>query len=407
MYRPLLIEQGYKKIFSASSQIARAFWEKFPTETISRPVVLCEASMDDITSNNHIYTVTTNRYLKFLCKILNKLGLGKYVYFPDISSLWAFKSKRKVCKIAEDTQVSYVHSIGQMFSSHLIALRLKKKTGIKWIAQFNDPWVENESLSQNPILRYLHAKFERRVADNADVIIHNNTSIIDSWKLRYGPEIMSKIRLVPLSYNIPDLPALVESKHTDKVVISHIGSCYGDRDPMPFIRAAESFVSKYPELGSSLVVNFIGLLSNDVKDYISSHKLDFIHTFSIDVPNNIMHFYDETDIFLAIDLNINESKFFPSKLMTYYYYRKPILGISNDKSVLSQELLSTGHYNYTFEDIEGLEQYLCMITNDIKRVNSFDKEKWKEFTFESVCYKYEVIVNQLMSNVDTNEPGCE
>ena len=48
-----------------------------------------------------------------------------------------------------------------------------------------------------------------------------------------------------------------------------------------------------------------------------------------------------------------------------------------------------------------------MITNDIKRINPFDKEKWKEFTFESVCHKYEEIVNQLMCNEDTNEPGCE
>ena len=83
--------------------------------------------------------------------------------------------------------------------------------------------------------------------------------------------------------------------------------------------------------------------------------------------------------------------------MTYYYYRKPILGISNDKSVLSQELFSTGHYNFTFDDIEGIEQYLWMITKDIKRIKPFDEEKWKEFTFESVCQKYEDIVNYLMS----------
>lgn len=407
MYRPLLIEHGYKKIFSASSQIARSFWEKFPIESILRPVVLCEDSLDDILSENVIYTVSSSRYLKFIYRILNKFGLGRYVYFPDIASLWAHKSKRIVCKIAKDNKVSYIHSIGQMFSSHLIALKLKKKTGLKWIAQFNDPWVENYSHNSNRLLKYLHTKFERLVAESADIIIHNNESIIDSWKLRYNSEIISKVRLIPLSYNIPNLPIIREVKRTDKIIISHIGSCYGDRDPMPFILAAESFISKFPEFSSSLIINFVGLLSNNVKEYIITHKLDFIHLFDIDTPDNILHFYDETDIFLAIDLNISESKFFPSKLMTYYYYRKPILGISNDNSVLSHELKVSGHYNYRFEDISGIEQYLMTAMSERSKLYYFNKEKWREYTFEAVCRKYVDIVNDLMADNNIYESKYE
>ena len=366
---------------------------------VDRPIILCENSNDEIVSNNVLYPISTNRLLKLVCKILQKCGLGKYIYFPDISALWALQSKSKVCKIAESNNVSYVHSIGQMFSSHLIALRLKKKTGLKWIAQFNDPWVENEFLNHNRFLMYLHARCEKVVAEHADVIIHNNQSIINSWKQRYGESIISKIRLVPLSYNIPDLPTICnDDHHNDKVVISHIGSCYGDRDPMPFIRSAELFASKYPELASSLVVNFVGLLPKVVKDYIISHRLDFIHVYNMDSPENIIHFYEESDIFLAIDLNISESKFFPSKLMTYFYYRKPILGISNENSVLSNELSKTGHYNYSFLDTVGIEYYLLTAMQDRSQLSHFNKDKWKEYTFENVCEKYMDIVDNLMSN---------
>ena len=102
-------------------------------------------------------------------------------------------------------------------------------------------------------------------------------------------------------------------------------------------------------------------------------------------------------MFLAIDLNISESMFFPSKLMTYYYYKKPILGISNRGSVLESELMGTGHTNFSFDDIKGIERYLeSAIHYKTENILNVDKEKWLEYTYENVYSKYYAIVTRLI-----------
>lgn len=396
MITPLLIEHGYKKIHSASSQIARSFWEKNPKD-IYDTIILCEDSDDDIQLNNTIYSVKVSRFLKLICRILAKVGLRDFVYFPDTSSIWAFQSRKTVKKILKKHDVSYVHSIGKMFSSHWIALWIKRRTGIKWIAQFNDPWMENNVNSKNTLVRYLHKKLEQSIAKHADIIIHNNSAIIKSWSNRYGSDVINKIELLPLTYNIADLPQIRDTTNDDKFVISHIGSCYGSRTPMSLIKAVENFIGKYPQYSPKIEINFIGLIHNEAREYIKSHNLSCIHLYGIASPDEIIHFYDESNLFLAIDLNIKESMFFPSKLMTYYYYRKPILGISNKGSVLESELLKTGHSNFSFDDIKGIERYLeDVIHFKVTTIHNFDREKWLEFTYENVYSKYSEIIKKLI-----------
>ena len=209
---------------------------------------------------------------------------------------------------------------------------------------------------------------------------------------------MRKVELLPLTYNISHLPQINDHKSNHQYVISHIGSCYGTRSPMPVIKAVENFIGKYPQYSNIIVVNFVGLIHNEAREYIKSHNLSFIHLYDIAAPDEIMHFYDESNMFLAIDLNIKESMFFPSKLMTYYYYRKPILGISNRGSVLESELHESGHSNFTFNDINGIEQYLENVIHfKTETLQNFNKEKWLEYTYENVYCKYCEIVRKLIN----------
>ena len=57
---------------------------------------------------------------------------------------------------------------------HLIAQKVAKKTGIKWVADFRDPWTEIFYFKHHNLSNYAlkkHKKLEQAVLDNADTIV--------------------------------------------------------------------------------------------------------------------------------------------------------------------------------------------------------------------------------------------
>ena len=61
-------------------------------------------------------------------------------FIPDARRFWIKPSVNYLTKYLKDNPVDVVVSTGPPHSMHLIALGLKKSLGVKWIADFRDPW---------------------------------------------------------------------------------------------------------------------------------------------------------------------------------------------------------------------------------------------------------------------------
>lgn len=55
-------------------------------------------------------------------------------------------------------------------------------------------------------------------------------------------------------------------------------------------------------------------------------------------------YYEESDMFLIVDINCEPNLFYPSKLLKYFCYKKPIIGLTKNDSVVYHELSKTGNY---------------------------------------------------------------
>ena len=86
--------------------------------------------------------------------------------------------------------------------------------------------------------------------------------------------------------------------------------------------------------------------------------------------------------------------FFPSKLIQYYYYNRPIVGLTQEGSVLWKELKSTGHKVYHPDDIDGLERYLESALLNYNLLLNYSQNSWKRFEPKNVAEKYLDILNK-------------
>ena len=399
MLKPLLIEFDYKVINNASGQIVRAFWENVPEDRFA-PSIVCAKKESPFVSKWPLYEFECYPKLTRLGHALRKTGFPDLANMPDM--FWHFWGKgvlRNIDKVLEDNHFDYIHTVSCPMGASLVGLELKRRTGLPWIAQFHDPFIGNRS---EPFrFQYFKKRFENmeyEIAKNADFIIHTNSVIADAWKERYGSMVEGKMKALPLSFNTVNLPERVEKEQGNKIIISHIGEIYDSRSLKDIVDALSELVVENPSLKNSLEFQLVGRVKQSEKDYVHSKKLDDMFVFvGLLPPDQLSSFYQNSDVFLALDINTKKSQSYPSKLMMYYYYQKPILGITTPGSIMERDLSLSGQNYYYYGDKCGIKDYLSSLLLKGEETVTFDMDYWERFTVENAINEYLPIVDRVLN----------
>lgn len=397
MYTPLLIDYDYQIIHSASGQIARVFWEQ-THGFLSRPIIVCADHQANLPSNNQLVKVKDRGWIRHIFGLCRELGLPDVCHIPDQRRFsWEPFVVNTIKKGAY--HFDYIHSISCPESSHLSALKIKRLTGKPWVAQFNDPWIGNEAKRfKTNYFSKVDANLERKVAENADLIIHSNRIMVEDWLERYGDLVRDKMVIFPFSFNIAQLPN-VDEHHIrgEKLKLSHIGHMYGARSATPILKALYKLKADSPDIYNQIELDFIGSLPDADKAFVEENKLsDCVHFLGKMPPESLAEYYLESDVFLVIDMNVPRSPSYPSKLLMYHYYRRPILSIAPSDSIIEDDMQKSKHHCYTYDDIDGIVAYLKRAVADYPSLQSFDHNHWHQFTVENVANLYLNELNKLL-----------
>ena len=82
--------------------------------------------------------------------------------------------------------------------------------------------------------------------------------------------------------------------------------------------------------------------------------------------------------------------------MKYFYYGKPILGITPIDSALQCELDKSHNFFFDNEDYEGIARFLYLAITNPSTTAGIDKDYWKNFTLERVFPQYMKILNNIL-----------
>lgn len=326
---------------------------------------------------------------------------GYEPFVPDISKFTINPFLRKLCReYIKDHQIDAIQTVSFPCSSHLIGYELKKEFDVPWIAHFYDPWIDNPLRNIPSKKCKLDAEMELLVANNADAIIHSNSVIRDCWVERYGEVVKEKIYVIPFGYSLNQVnefkPFNGILPQSNKIIMSYIGTCSGDRNFQTLIKAVDLLYTRYPECQDKLEIRLFGNLLGPDKDLIESRKLGNIIKYIGRINHDeLPKYYRESDVFIVIDSPQKCNVFFPSKLVDYFYYQRPILGISPQKGVTNELLTASGNYCFENNDIEGIADYLYLIVFDFSSLLCYDKNFYQSFLPDSIKTKYKLIYEHI------------
>ncbi|MFT6814182.1 MAG: glycosyltransferase involved in cell wall biosynthesis [Sphingobacteriales bacterium] len=154
------------------------------------------------------------------------------VFIPDARCFWINPSYRRLNKYLQDNPVDWIVSNGTPHSTHLIALKLKKKhPHIKWLADFRDPWTGIdyfESLPLTPWAKRRHKKLEKKVITTADIV----QTVSSTWGREFEAIGAKKVSIITNGFDQSDFDGLVANQPKDKTVIAHLGTLNAERNPI-------------------------------------------------------------------------------------------------------------------------------------------------------------------------------
>ncbi len=200
--------------------------------------------------------------------------LSRYVrgniFIPDARIGWKRYAVKAAKKILVNHDIDLIITTGPPHSTHLIGRVLKRKYGIKWLADFRDPWAEiyyNKDLLQTQKSKEKDKKLELSVLNEADHILTIGPSMADLLMAKI-PSLKSKVSYIYNGYDANKMSAIQSQKNDSYMTISYIGLM---TDAMPHATISESlklFIQQHK--GAKIKVRLAGDICESFIDAIQS-----------------------------------------------------------------------------------------------------------------------------------------
>lgn len=295
---------------------------------------------------------------QLLCRALWRL-VPPLKQLPDEKWVWIGAAARAARQLVSETPFDVLVSFAQPWSDHLIGLRVRRATGLPWVAHFSDPWTDSPYLHGHRWQRRLWARMEADVVSGADAIVFVNAQTADRVMRKYPTEWRRKAHVVPHGFDRDEAPPPPPAARDERLTIVHTGRFYdGVRTPEPLLRALSALKRRRP-LRSHLRVVFVGTPIPSHRRLASSLGLDDVVEFTGRLSfAESARWTAAADVPLVIDAPAEENLFLPSKLIDYLPAGKPILALTPPRGASADLVRALGYPAIAPDDEAGIERAL-------------------------------------------------
>ncbi len=264
--------------------------------------------------------------------------------------------------------VELVYTTAPPFSGHLAGLWLSWRRGVRWIAEFRDPWTDNawkpahvRSAWSDAVERWL----ERKTLDRAERIVAVSEGIARLFRAKLPPDASGRVLLVRNGIEWLAPPGARPPAPGPRRIV-HVGSFYFGRDPRLFLAALAQVVARHRLGQSDLLVDLVGRCrwynGVSVEAEVSRLGLGELVRFQDWVPHEAcQEIVRGADVLLLLAQQQPDQV--PNKLYEYLGTRAPILAFADDAGETAAMLREAGgHTVITGDDLEtaarGIEEAL-------------------------------------------------
>ena len=202
-------------------------------------------------------------------------------FIPDPRCWWIRPSIKYLVKYLKEHPVDAIISTGPPHSMHLIAKGVAKATGIRWIADFRDPWTEIfyfKHLNLSSWAYRKHRRLEQSVLDSADVV----TVVSKKMQADFAARTKTPVEVVTNGFDHEDfLCQAVETRKQTKPYAAercfslvHTGIFVDNGNPEYLWEALGEKAKEDPQFKGDLQITLMGQVDDSILQGIANAGLE-------------------------------------------------------------------------------------------------------------------------------------
>ena len=258
-------------------------------------------------------------------------GVASWVFVPDSYLGWLPFACRAGAALLAREPFDWILTTSSPDSAHLIGLRLAAHHGVRWAADFRDPWTRRLSFRPPTAWhRRRHERLEAEVLARADLVTFTSEETRRDYALRVPARVAAKFAVLTNGYDEEDFTGLDEiAAPRAHLEIVHAGQLNPERPARPFLLGLRRFLDVRPEARGRVRARFIGPAY--AQDRADIERLDLAREVVIEAPRphrEIVRAMRAAHVLLLMEhASERGALILPGKIFEYLRAGRPILGL--------------------------------------------------------------------------------
>ena len=261
---------------------------------------------------------------------------------PDRFITWLPMGIATGLRVIRREGIQVIWSTSPPPTAHLIAAALHARTGLPWVADFRDPWIEEGIYPAPGSLRLRVERWmERRVLRGADRITVTTPLLKEEIAGRHPWLDPDRIVVIYNGYDEADFARVDVVPRVDRLEIAHAGFVNGEfRDPLPLLRAVADLIREGTIPRDRILVTFLGggsyLESEEYRTGVAPLGLDGVVEIERRVPHrDALQRLHAAGALLVLQASDDTRGLIPAKAFEYLRSTRPILSLTPDGATSS------------------------------------------------------------------------
>ncbi len=282
------------------------------------------------------------------------------LFFPDPRAGWVGPSVKYLKKYLSEHPVDTVVTTGPPHSMHLIGLRLHRQTGVRWIADFRDPWTEMHYFKHMGLLPWTaakHRRTEQKVLDEASAVIAVSAPVRDDFQARTT----TPVYLITNGFDTDDFAAFPQPLPRNAFTLVHTGLFASDGNPLRLWDVLARKCSEDRAFKEQLRIRLAGKTDPEILEALKMRGLEE----NVENLGYLPHFkttalqQSANVLLLPLRDEPEYAKALPGKIFEYLAARRPVLGIGQERGAAARLLTETGSgVMYDWDRLDPLRNYI-------------------------------------------------
>ena len=333
-----------------------------------------------------------------------------FLSLPDEQRSWVWPAVIQALRVVRRERIDCIMTSSPPYSVHLVGWLVKLVTGVRWIADFRDPWMTGGSkklyFTCAASLR-IERWMERRIVQKADLVSANTEMLCEAFRKAYGTRLPNRFVCITNGFDGEMFSSFGHVEKDKVFTIIYTGTLYFGRTPEPVFQAVHELIQEGRINARAIQIRLVGqceiINGRPIEEMIQAYQLKGVVEVLESVSyNRAIEMVRQSQ--LALLLAPNQPYQIPAKAYDYMGTGTNILALA--ESGATCDLIHSTGVGAVFRpsDTAGIKEYLLGSMNaDCGLVQSKGKRSVSEYEVHSLTRRLARYLDGLSSPAEDAE----